>query len=86
MVRAIATHNCGVSTMRHASFPTNIRSSTPATSSRTTRGFFAVLLEALHHSRRLQAHCILRQYRHLIAQPDAVDAKSNVGGQQNVDH
>ena len=30
------------------------------------RGFFAVLLEALHHSRRLQAKRAIRQYRHLI--------------------
>lgn len=34
------------------------------------RGFFAVLLEALHHSRRLQAARAIQQYRHLIAQPD----------------
>jgi hypothetical protein len=86
MVRANAIFNCGVSTMRHASFPTNIDSSTPTTSNRTTRGFFAVLIEALHQSRQLQAQRVLRQYSHLIAQPDAVDIKSNAGGQQNVDH
>jgi hypothetical protein len=71
--------------MRQASFPTDIDCSTPAISNRTTRGFFAVLLEALHHSRRLQALRVIGQYRHLIAQPDAVDVTSNVGDQQNVD-
>ena len=35
---------------------------------RARKGFFALLLEALHHSRRLQAERILHQYRHLIAQ------------------
>jgi hypothetical protein len=30
------------------------------------RGFFAALLEALHHSRRLQAKRAIRQYSHLI--------------------
>jgi hypothetical protein len=72
--------------MRHASFSTGIESSTPAISNRTRKRFFAVLLEALQHSRRLQAQRILRQYRHLLARPDAVDAKSNVGGQQDVGH
>jgi hypothetical protein len=30
------------------------------------KSIFAVILEALHHSRRLQAERTLRQYRHLI--------------------
>ncbi len=30
------------------------------------KGFFAALLEALHHSRRLEAQRILRRYQHLI--------------------
>jgi hypothetical protein len=30
------------------------------------RGLFVTLLEALHHSRRLEAQRILRRYRHLI--------------------
>lgn len=33
------------------------------------RSIFASVLEALHYSRRRQAQGILRQYRHLIAQP-----------------
>ena len=30
------------------------------------RSFFAMLLEALYHSRRLQARRTLRQYQHLL--------------------
>jgi hypothetical protein len=30
------------------------------------KGFFAVLLEALHRSRRIQAQRAIRQHRHLI--------------------
>jgi hypothetical protein len=30
------------------------------------RGFFVALLEALHHSRRLEAQNVVRRYRHLI--------------------
>jgi hypothetical protein len=30
------------------------------------RGLFVVLVEALHHSRRMEAQCILRRHRHLI--------------------
>jgi hypothetical protein len=30
------------------------------------RGFFVALLEALHHSRRMEAQHVLRRYRHLI--------------------
>jgi hypothetical protein len=29
------------------------------------KGFFALILDALHHSRRLQAERVLRQYGHL---------------------
>ena len=35
------------------------------------RGFFAMLLEALHHSRRLEADRTLRRYRHLIGPAQA---------------
>jgi hypothetical protein len=30
------------------------------------KGFWAALLEALHHSRRLEAQRVLRRYQHLI--------------------
>jgi len=32
----------------------------------TRKGFWAALLETLHHSRRLEAQRILRRYQHLI--------------------
>jgi hypothetical protein len=71
--------------MRHALFSTSTFSS-PAISEDTPkrRSLFASLLEALHHSRRLQAQRALRQYRHLIARPDAAGATSNVGGEGDV--
>jgi hypothetical protein len=68
--------------MRHTSFPSaDIVSSAPAISGQTTKtkSQFALVLEALHHSRRLQAQRVLWQYRHLIHDP-----KSNIGGQQDV--
>jgi hypothetical protein len=37
------------------------------------RGFFAGILAALHGSRREQAQRVLRQYRHLIADPKDTD-------------
>jgi hypothetical protein len=69
--------------MRHALFSTSIDSSTPVISNRTARrkGVFALVLEALHHSRRLQAERIIRQYRHLLASSEPRDSKPNVGGQ-----
>jgi len=33
---------------------------------RSRKSIFAIILDALHHSRRLQAERTLRQYRHLI--------------------
>jgi hypothetical protein len=37
---------------------------------RRRRSLSTFLLEALHHSRRLQANRILRQHAHLITKPD----------------
>jgi len=37
------------------------------------RNFFTVILAALHGSRRAQARRVLRQYRHLIADPKDTD-------------
>jgi hypothetical protein len=50
------------------------------------KNLLALLLEALHHSRHLQAQRVLRQYRHLIARPNAADASSNAGGEADVDY
>jgi hypothetical protein len=86
-VQSIAVNNCGVSTMRHASFfSTNIGSSTPASSQTrpTRKSLFASLLEALHHSRRLQAQRVLAQHRHLIARYEPADVKTNAGGEKDV--
>ncbi len=38
---------------------------------RSRRSVFEILLEAMYHSRRLQAERTLRQYRHLIAPAQA---------------
>jgi hypothetical protein len=62
------------STMRHASFPeatASLEADLYAQKIRQRRrGIFASVLEALHYSRRLQAQRILRQYQHLISQPE----------------
>jgi hypothetical protein len=79
---------CGVSTMRHASFSTSIGASTPAISRKkpTRKSLFVSLLEALHHSRRLQAQRVLGQYRDLIARYQPADDKGKIGGDEYVGH
>jgi len=42
------------------------------------RGFFAALLEALHHSRRLEAQRILRRYQHLIDSASQHQARDQI--------
>jgi hypothetical protein len=78
--------------MRHARF---LRSGmapaapTPSRQGSERRGFFASLVDVLHHSRRLQAESILRQYRHLIANADeraAFNQLSNLEDRDNVRH
>ena len=58
--------------MTEASFPTvgRVRSQAVSDGERRPRRLSTLLLEALHHSRRLQAKRILGQYRHLIAEID----------------
>jgi hypothetical protein len=46
--------------------------------------FFLRCLQALHHSRRLQAECTLRQYSHLIDQGRHRFDHLNIGGGDNV--
>ena len=74
--------------MRHASLSTSIASSPPAISQdkSTGKSLFARLLEALHHSRRLQAQRVLVQHRHLIARYEPINTASKAGGETDVGH
>jgi hypothetical protein len=74
--------------MRHASFSTSIASSPPVISEAkpTRKSLFATLLDALHHSRRLQAQRVLAQHRHLIARYEPVDMTPKSGGEADVGH
>ena len=67
--------------MRHATISTSIVSSPSAISEDkpTRRSLFASILEALHHSRRLQAQRVLAQYRHLIARHEQTDSTKAEG-------
>jgi hypothetical protein len=48
-------------------------------------GLFGRFLQALHHSRRLQAERIFRQYRHLIDNRwHQFDPRSDIGGHDSV--
>jgi hypothetical protein len=55
--------------MSDASLPSNAIIDSEAHSSQPEvkrRGFLTALVEALHHSRNLEAQRVLRRYRHLI--------------------
>jgi hypothetical protein len=59
--------------MRHASYPAaGLAASESAFSGPKTkrRSFFASLIAALHHSRRLEAQRVLRRYQHLVPHPE----------------
>jgi hypothetical protein len=65
--------------LKHASFsaaatPVATISSGSTSSGSTSKSIFASIfasiLDALHHSRRIQARRVLGQYRHLISQDD----------------
>lgn len=54
---------------------------------RNKRSVFGLILDALHHSRRLQAERTLRQYRDLIDQAEhsmAAELKLRSGGHPHV--
>ena len=74
--------------MRLASISTSIASSTSAVSPNipTRKSLFSRLLDALHHSRHLQAQRVLRQYRHLIARHQPAGTALNGGGETDVGH
>jgi hypothetical protein len=74
------------SVMSNASFSANLfillKSASPKKKTRRL-GFFLGVLQALHHSRRLQAERTLRQYRHLIDQERHRFDQLNIGGRDN---
>ena len=74
--------------MRHASFSTTIISFKSPFSRKipTANNPFALLLDALHRSRRLQAEKILGQHRHLIARYQPVAPASHAEGDEHVGH
>jgi hypothetical protein len=78
--------------MRHALFSTTIISFKSPISRKIpiANNPFALLLDALHRSRRLQAEKILGQHRHLIdryvAKHQPVAPASNAEGDDHVGH
>jgi hypothetical protein len=74
--------------MRLASISTSVASPTSAISRNipTRRSLFSRLLEALHHSRRLQARRVLAQYRDLIGRYQPSDMTSKARGETDVGH
>jgi hypothetical protein len=80
-------------TLRYASLPTaGVRPARTAAFGGKRKSlfasFFASLIAALHHSRRIQARRTLRQYRHLIDQGHqrtACNPQPNVKERHHVD-
>ncbi|WP_291564136.1 hypothetical protein [Bradyrhizobium sp.] len=66
--------------MRHAPFIATRFASfeTEREQSKARKSIFRIVVEALHHSRRLQAERTIRQYRHLVHK-----AESNIPCEQN---
>lgn len=71
--------------MNYASTPwARIAPTTIATKNKGRPGFFARILEALHHSRRLQAENFIRAHRHLLADGWNGSERPTTGGDDNV--
>jgi hypothetical protein len=72
-----------ISTMRHAPFIATKFVAFDAERDRPKprKSIFRIISQALHHSRRLQAERIIRQYHHLLASSEPGDSKPNIGGQ-----
>jgi hypothetical protein len=70
--------------MKYASIPW-VRTALTTFASRKNTGFFARILDSLHHSRRLQAQRFLRTHRHLIDGGRDSRFKPNAGGGDNGD-
>jgi hypothetical protein len=76
--------------MTHASYSASgISTARPVISIRLSRhkSIFAFLLDALHHSRRIQSRSALRQYRHLMSHGDQRTAlfQPNLENRDHVD-
>ena len=74
--------------MKHASFPAaGTTAVTVIPLGDKPKSLFASLLDALHHSRRIQAQCVLRQYRHLMSHGDQRRAipQTNLENRDHVD-
>jgi hypothetical protein len=72
---------CRVSTMRHAQFiAAKLVAFAERDRPKPRKSIFRIISQALHHSRRLQAESIIRQYHHLLA-AEPSDSKPKVGGQ-----
>jgi len=70
--------------MKYSSIPW-ARTARTTFAARKNTGFFARILESLHHSRRLQAQRFLRTHRHLIDGSRDSRFKPNAGGGDNGD-
>ena len=76
--------------MTQASYPADgIETARPVISIRPSRrmSLFALVLDALHHSRRIQSRRVLQQYRHLISHGDqrTALAQPNLEDRDHVD-
>jgi hypothetical protein len=73
--------------MKHSPFLMGHSSSVTIPTFHTPKrtGFLARLLDALHHSRRLQAQNRLRTHRHLLARSWNGNEQSMTAGGDNVD-
>ena len=70
--------------MKHASFQAaDIKSATIISFPEKRKGFFARFLDALRHSRQMQARRVLGHYRHLI---DRAEERSALNGQEGRVH
>jgi hypothetical protein len=71
--------------MNYASTPwARIAPITIASKNKGRPSFFARILEALHHSRRLQAENFIRTHRHLVAGGWICSEQPTTGGDENV--
>jgi hypothetical protein len=83
-----AIFNGGISMTKHFSFPAAGAASAPiAVFGQKSRraGLFTRIMEALHHSRRIQARRFLRAHRHLVGSGRDICLSSDTVGDHHVD-